>query len=218
MFKTPGKLLDFCFSALPLWTLHLNKKFLSIFLQAVDVVGQAGKPKTITGFQTHTTPVLLAYGERAELATDECILDICNNDDNVQFSIYWVRLAHFKIVSNFFPILPAYSCLHNLSFGYVETVWTISYWLHNFLSFKTYLINVVKVIQHVYFQHSIKLCCSPFLRRHLRYFPQSQCILLCGVTQKLVRIASETNIKLRAEVKLHISDLQKIILFVVKIF
>ena len=43
-------------------------------LQAVDVVGQAGKPKSITGFQTHTTPVLLAYGERAELATDECIL------------------------------------------------------------------------------------------------------------------------------------------------
>lgn len=41
--------------------------------QAVDVVGQAGKPKTITGFQTHTTPVLLAYGERAELATDEFI-------------------------------------------------------------------------------------------------------------------------------------------------
>ena len=41
--------------------------------QAVDVVGQAGKPKTITGFQTHTTPVLLAYGERAELATEECI-------------------------------------------------------------------------------------------------------------------------------------------------
>lgn len=39
--------------------------------QAVDVVGQAGKPKTITGFQTHTTPVLLACGERAELATEE---------------------------------------------------------------------------------------------------------------------------------------------------
>jgi len=39
--------------------------------QAVDVVGQAGTPKTITGFQTHTTPVLLAMGERAELATDE---------------------------------------------------------------------------------------------------------------------------------------------------
>jgi len=41
--------------------------------QAVDVVGQAGKPKTITGFQTRTTPVLLSYGERAELATDEYI-------------------------------------------------------------------------------------------------------------------------------------------------
>lgn len=41
--------------------------------QAVEVVGQAGKPKSITGFQTHTTPVLIAYGERAELATEEYI-------------------------------------------------------------------------------------------------------------------------------------------------
>ena len=37
----------------------------------VDVTGLAGKPKTITGFQTHTTPVLLSSGDRAELATDE---------------------------------------------------------------------------------------------------------------------------------------------------
>jgi 26S proteasome regulatory subunit N1 len=37
------------------------------------VVGQAGKPKTITGFQTHTTPVLLAFGERAELAAEEYV-------------------------------------------------------------------------------------------------------------------------------------------------
>jgi len=42
--------------------------------QAVDVVAQAGRPRTITGFQTHTTPVLLAYGERAELADDDCEL------------------------------------------------------------------------------------------------------------------------------------------------
>lgn len=57
--------------------------------QAVDTAGKAGKyghflptdptltigsirPKTITGFQTHKTPVLLAYGERAELASDYC--------------------------------------------------------------------------------------------------------------------------------------------------
>ncbi|XP_014228098.1 26S proteasome non-ATPase regulatory subunit 2 [Trichogramma pretiosum] len=40
---------------------------------AVDVVGQAGNPKTITGFQTHTTPVLLAHGERAELATEDYV-------------------------------------------------------------------------------------------------------------------------------------------------
>jgi 26S proteasome regulatory subunit N1 len=41
--------------------------------QAVDVVGQAGKPKKITGFQTHTSPVLIGIGERAELATEEFI-------------------------------------------------------------------------------------------------------------------------------------------------
>jgi len=40
---------------------------------AVDTVGQAGKPKSITGFQTHTTPVLLSHGDRAEMATDEFI-------------------------------------------------------------------------------------------------------------------------------------------------
>jgi 26S proteasome regulatory subunit N1 len=41
--------------------------------QAVDIVGQAGKPKSITGFQTHTTPVVIAHGDRAELATEEYI-------------------------------------------------------------------------------------------------------------------------------------------------
>lgn len=39
--------------------------------QAVEVVAQAGKPKTITGFQTHTAPVLIAATERAELASEE---------------------------------------------------------------------------------------------------------------------------------------------------
>jgi len=39
--------------------------------QAVETVGQAGRPKTITGFQTHTTPVLLSFRDRAELATTE---------------------------------------------------------------------------------------------------------------------------------------------------
>ena len=37
---------------------------------AVDVVAQAGRPKTITGFQTHSTPVLLGARDRAELADD----------------------------------------------------------------------------------------------------------------------------------------------------
>ncbi|KIW21489.1 hypothetical protein PV08_02069 [Exophiala spinifera] len=39
--------------------------------QAVDVVGAAGRPRTITGWQTQSTPVLLAYGERAELEDEE---------------------------------------------------------------------------------------------------------------------------------------------------
>lgn len=39
--------------------------------KAVDVVGQAGKPRTISGFQTHTTPVRVGSYERAELATEE---------------------------------------------------------------------------------------------------------------------------------------------------
>lgn len=41
--------------------------------QGIDTVGVAGRPKTITGFQSHTTPVLIAHGERAELASDEYI-------------------------------------------------------------------------------------------------------------------------------------------------
>ncbi|XP_015887276.3 26S proteasome non-ATPase regulatory subunit 2 homolog A-like [Ziziphus jujuba] len=40
---------------------------------AVDVFGKAGCPKTITRFQTHSTPVLLGAGDRAELATDKYI-------------------------------------------------------------------------------------------------------------------------------------------------
>jgi 26S proteasome regulatory subunit N1 len=41
--------------------------------QAVETVGQAGKPKCITGFQTHQTPVLLQAKERAELGTEEVL-------------------------------------------------------------------------------------------------------------------------------------------------
>lgn len=41
--------------------------------QAVDTVGQAGKPKTITGWITQSTPVLLNHGERAELESNEYI-------------------------------------------------------------------------------------------------------------------------------------------------
>merc|ERR1719356_1516623 len=44
---------------------------------AVETVGQAGKPKTITGFQTHTTPVLVSTKERAELGTEE-VLSVSN--------------------------------------------------------------------------------------------------------------------------------------------
>jgi len=60
----------------PRWLMTLDEQLepkpISVRVgQAVDVVGQAGKPKTITGFQTHTTPVLLSQSERAEFATDQ---------------------------------------------------------------------------------------------------------------------------------------------------
>lgn len=61
----------------------INSKTKIMCHQAVDVVGQAGKPKSITGFQTHTTPVLLAHGERAELATEECKTALCKLNNNV---------------------------------------------------------------------------------------------------------------------------------------
>jgi 26S proteasome regulatory subunit N1 len=41
--------------------------------EAVETVGQAGKPKTISGFQTHTSPVLMGVNDRAELASEEYI-------------------------------------------------------------------------------------------------------------------------------------------------
>ncbi|KAL6768177.1 RPN1 [Auxenochlorella protothecoides x Auxenochlorella symbiontica] len=55
-----------------LMTLDEEGKQLSVPVRvgaAVDVVAAAGRPKTVTGFQTHTTPVLLSAGERAELGT-----------------------------------------------------------------------------------------------------------------------------------------------------
>ncbi|KAL9043429.1 MAG: hypothetical protein Q9214_003386, partial [Letrouitia sp. 1 TL-2023] len=50
--------------------------------QAVDVVGQAGRPKTITGWQTQSTPVLLSYGERAELE-DEQYISLSSNLEGI---------------------------------------------------------------------------------------------------------------------------------------
>lgn len=59
----------------PRWLLVLDENLQTISVpvrigQAVDIVGKAGTPKSIVGIHTNTTPVLLAFGERAELATD----------------------------------------------------------------------------------------------------------------------------------------------------
>lgn len=51
--------------------LYLDWFLIYIIFQAVDIVAKAGTPKTIAGIHTHSTPVLLAVGERAELATDQ---------------------------------------------------------------------------------------------------------------------------------------------------
>lgn len=72
--------------------------------QAVDVVGQAGKPKTITGWQTQNTPVLLAYGERAELEDEEYI-----SMSNVMEGLVILRKVrlHNVIPELFEPVLTA---------------------------------------------------------------------------------------------------------------
>merc|ERR1712187_343270 len=62
----------------PRWLVTLDEDLNEIKVtvrvgQAVDITGQAGRPKTITGFQTRTTPVLLNYMDRAELATEEYV-------------------------------------------------------------------------------------------------------------------------------------------------
>lgn len=41
--------------------------------QGIDIVGQVGKPRTITGFQTHTSPVIININEKAELGNEEYI-------------------------------------------------------------------------------------------------------------------------------------------------
>ncbi|XP_031092252.1 26S proteasome non-ATPase regulatory subunit 2 homolog A-like [Ipomoea triloba] len=59
-----------------LMTVDENLKPLSVPVrvgQAVGVVDQPGRPKTITGFRTYSTPVLLSAGDQAELATDKYI-------------------------------------------------------------------------------------------------------------------------------------------------
>ncbi|OHS94361.1 Proteasome/cyclosome repeat family protein [Tritrichomonas foetus] len=54
-------------------TLDENLEILPIQVRvgsAIDVVGQAGRPRAITGFQTLDTPVILAAGQRAEFVDD----------------------------------------------------------------------------------------------------------------------------------------------------
>merc|ERR1719469_539424 len=60
----------------PRWLVTLDEDLKEIKVpvrvgQAVDITGLAGRPKQITGFQTRTTPVLLNYLDRVELATEE---------------------------------------------------------------------------------------------------------------------------------------------------
>lgn len=63
----------------PRWLLTLGEDLQPVSVtvrvgQAVDIVGKAGTPKTIAGIHTHTTPVLLAAGERAELVNDDYVV------------------------------------------------------------------------------------------------------------------------------------------------
>ncbi|CAL5330425.1 unnamed protein product [Camellia sinensis] len=99
--------------------------------QAVDVVGQAGRPKTITGFQTHSTPVLLAAGDRAELATEKSTplkLDLLPTEARISGKEYKER-----VVNNLKILIVHYSDVHQSHSKAVKRaisehcgVWTIS--------------------------------------------------------------------------------------------
>jgi 26S proteasome regulatory subunit N1 len=63
-------------SMYPRMLVTLNEKLENVKVslkvgQSVDTVGAAGKPKSISGFQIHDSPVLIGYGEKAEFNTDE---------------------------------------------------------------------------------------------------------------------------------------------------
>ena len=55
--------------------------------QSVDTVAVPGRPKTITGFQTHNSPVLLQFSDRAELATDKCMCNFHFYSDPSLYSV-----------------------------------------------------------------------------------------------------------------------------------
>lgn len=51
---------------------NLENKGINIRVgQAVEIVGQAGDPRPISGFQTHVSPVLLNSNERGEIVESE---------------------------------------------------------------------------------------------------------------------------------------------------
>ena len=52
----------------------LEPKSIQVMIgHSVDIVGQTGNPRPITGFQIHKTPALISVGERCELSGDDYI-------------------------------------------------------------------------------------------------------------------------------------------------
>lgn len=93
-----------------LMTVDENLKPISVPVrvgQAVDVVGQAGRPKTITGFQTHSTPVLLAAGDRAELATEKYKFDNPKSSAlySVKITLGFINMI-LEILCRYIPLSP----------------------------------------------------------------------------------------------------------------
>lgn len=92
-------------------TVDENLKPLSVPVrvgQAVDVVGQAGRPKTITGFQTHSTPVLLAAGDRAELATEKYKNLQIVDRYSLLYVVLFLRIVSYSIIllCRYIPLTP----------------------------------------------------------------------------------------------------------------
>ena len=94
-------------AAVPKYCLTLDNELNSIHTSmrigmGVDVVGQAGKSRKITGFQTIESPLVMNYGERVELVNDKCTMYLYRQEFNECYGgIVYCRTREINLIFKF---------------------------------------------------------------------------------------------------------------------